>query len=212
MIDLYTWSTPNGRKVSIMLEETQLPHTIIPINIGQGDQKLDSFSALSANQKIPIIVDHETGTTLSESGAILFYLADKSGKFLPTDESLKWQILEWMMFQVAHVGPIFGQVHHFTKYNPGVAPYAQDRYLSEAKRLYSVLETRLQDREFIVGEYSIVDIATWPWIGRHNWQTIDLNDYPAIKRWYLNIASRPAVQRGWNVPPSDQLIPMPSKL
>jgi GST-like protein len=209
MIDFYTWSTPNGRKVSIMLEETGLEYKVIPVNIGNGDQNSESFVDMNPNGKIPVIIDHASGVTLSESGAILFYLADKTGQFLPTDEIERWHALEWMMFQMGHIGPMFGQVHHFTKFNSGKVPYAEERYLNEAKRLYSVLNTRLQGREYIVGAYSIVDMAVWPWVGRFNWQTIDLNDYPEVMRWYLSIAGRPAVQTGWNVPPSDQPLPIP---
>ena len=209
MIDFYTWSTPNGRKISIMLEETGLEYKVIPVNIGNGDQYSESFIAKNPNGKIPVIVDHEAGVTLSESGAILFYLADKTGKFLPADEIERWHALEWMMFQMGHIGPMYGQVHHYTKFNPGKVPYAEERYMNEAKRLYSVLNSRLQGREYIVGAYSIVDMATWPWIARFNWQNIDLNDYPEVVRWYLSVADRPAVQRAWNVPPSDQPLPMP---
>jgi GST-like protein len=213
MIDFYTWSTPNGRKVSIMLEETGLPYTLHAVNIGNGDQHQPQFRALNLNAKIPVVVDHDSGITLSESGAILYYLAEKTNMLLPPEGEQRWRGLEWMMFQMGHIGPMFGQVHHFTKFNPGKAPYAQERYLKEAKRLYQVLDTRLEARDYLVGndsgEYSIVDIATWPWVGRFNWQTIDLNDYPNVVRWYLSIAARPAVQKGWNIPPSDQPLPLP---
>lgn len=209
MIDFYTWSTPNGRKVSIMLEETGLPYKLIPINIGSDEQYSDEFVAINPNSKIPVIVDHDTGISLSESGAILFYLADKTGKFLTEDKEQRWHALEWMMFQMGHIGPFCGQVHHFTKFNPGKYPYPEERYLKEAKRLYGVLNTRLTGRDYLVGDYSIVDMATWPWIARHNWQTIDLHDYPEVMRWYVSIAERPAVQRGWSIPPTDQPLPMP---
>lgn len=209
MIDFYTWSTPNGRKVSIMLEETEMPYKAIPININQGDQDDADFRALNQNGKIPVIVDHDTGTTLSESGAILFYLADKSGQFLSANEKTRYETLQWMMFQMAHLGPVCGQVHHFTRFNPGKSEYAEQRFLTEAKRLYSVLDQRLSDKEFIVDDYSIVDMATWPWIARYNWQTIDLNDYDNLKRWYVSIARRPAVQKAWQVPPTDQPLLIP---
>lgn len=209
MIDLYTWPTPNGRKISIMLEETGLPYTVHPIDIGKGDQHAESYLAMNPNGKIPVITDHETGTTLSESAAILLYLSDKTGHFMPDDSRERWAALEWLMFQVAHVGPMLGQVHHFTRFNPGIAPYAEERYLKEALRLYRVINTRLEGRDYLAGDYSIVDMATWPWIARFNWQTIDLSDYPNVMRWYLDIAVRPAVQRAWHVPPSDQPIPMP---
>ncbi|MXZ81509.1 MAG: glutathione S-transferase [Gammaproteobacteria bacterium] len=209
MIDLYTWSTPNGRKISIMLEETGLPYTVHPIDIGKGDQHAESYVAMNPNGKIPVITDHDTGTTLSESAAILLYLSDKTGRFMPEDSRERWATLEWLMFQVAHVGPMLGQVHHFTRFNPGTAPYAEERYLKEALRLYKVINTRLEGRDYLAGDYSIVDMATWPWIARFNWQTIDLSDYPNVRRWYLDIAARPAVQKAWHVPPSDQPIPMP---
>ena len=209
MIDLYSWQTPNGRKVSIMLEETGLPYQIHPINIGKDDQFAPDFLKISPNNKIPAIVDQDNGRTMMESGAILLYLAEKSGQFMPTDEAGRWQTMEWLMFQMASVGPMFGQVHHFVKFNAGKAPYAEERYSSEAKRLYGVLDKRLTNNEYIVGDYSIVDMATWPWTARYDWQNIDLNDYPNVKRWYLSIAERPAVQKGWRVPENDQPIPMP---
>ena len=209
MIDLYTWSTPNGRKVSIMLEETGLPYNVIPVNIGYDEQYEPSFTEKNPNNKIPAIVDRDNDDfTLAESGAILYYLAEKAGQFLPPEE-LRWETLQWMMFQMSHIGPMFGQVHHFVRHNPGKAPYAEQRYYDEAERLYDVLDQRLEDHEYLVGDYSIVDIATWPWTARFDWQTIDLNEFPNVKRWYLAIAARPAVQAGWNIPPSDQGIPMP---
>ena len=211
MIDLYTWSTPNGRKISIMLEEAGLPYTVHPIDIGKGDQHTDSFLTMNPNGKIPVIIDQDNGKTVFESAVILMYLANKTGgQFLPRDHSAKyWATMQWLMFQVAHVGPMLGQVHHFTRFNPGIAPYAQERYLTEAVRLYKVLDTHLADCEFLAGDYSIADMATWPWIARFNWQTINIANYPNVLRWYLSIAERPAVQQGWDVPPSDQPVPMP---
>ena len=209
MIDLYTWFTPNGRKVSIMLEEVGLPYTTHAINIGKDEQFDPDFLKISPNNKIPAIVDNDSGMTLMESGAILLYLADKTGQLMPTDEVGRWKAMEWLMFQMASVGPMFGQVHHFVRFNQGKAPYAEERYLKEAKRLYGVMDKRLADNEYMVGDYSIVDIATWPWVARFNWQTIDLNEYPNVKRWYLAIVERPAVQRGWLVPENDQPLPMP---
>jgi len=211
MIDLYTWTTPNGRKISIMLEELGLDYNVHPIHIGQGDQHKPDFLQVSPNNKIPAIVDQDTGVNLFESGAILIYLAEKSGKFMPTDGKARLATLEWLMWQMGGVGPMLGQVHHFVKYNPGLDPYAEERYLTEGKRLYRVMNERLAENEFLNGEgYSIADIATWPWIARHDWQTIDLNDYPNVARWYKEIANRPAVQKGWDVPPSDQKMPMPA--
>ena len=199
-IDLYTWNTPNGRKVSIMLEEVGLPYSVFPIDITKGDQLQPDFLFLSPNNKIPAIVDHDAGIHLMESGAILMYLANKTGKLLSPISEKYWEQMEWLMLQMGSIGPMLGQTHHFVKFNPGKSPYAEDRYTKENARLYQVLENRLQDREFICDEYSIVDIATWPWISRFDFQQMKLSDYPNLKRWYLNIASRPAVRRGYGVP------------
>jgi len=209
MIDLYTWFTPNGRKVSIMLEEVGLPYTTHAINIGKDEQFSPEFLKISPNNKIPAIVDNDNGMSLMESGAILLYLAEKTGKFMPTDDVGRWRAMEWLMFQMGGIGPMFGQVHHFVRYNQGKAPYAEERYLKEAKRLYGVLDKQLADKDYVVGDYSIVDMAIWPWTARFNWQTIDLNDYPNVRRWYVSIAERPAVQKGWLVPENDQPLPMP---
>jgi GST-like protein len=210
MIDLYTWNTPNGRKVSIMLEEIGLPYKVFPINISKDEQFAPAFLEISPNNKIPAIVDHDNGTAMMESGAIMLYLADKTGKLMPADDKGRWKVMEWLMFQMASVGPNFGQTHHFVKYNQGKAPYAEQRFLAETKRLYGVMDKRLADHEYLAGAYSIADIATWPWTARHDWQTIDLNDYPNVKRWYVAIANRPAVRRGWDVPAKVQDIPMPA--
>jgi GST-like protein len=199
-IDLYTWNTPNGRKVSIMLEEIGLPYRVFPIDITKGDQLQPNFLQLSPNNKIPVIVDHDTGIYLMESGAILMYLANKTGKLLSPMGDKYWEQMEWLMLQMGSIGPMLGQTHHFVKFNPGKSPYAEERYAKENARLYQVLENRLQGREFICDEYSIVDIATWPWISRFEFQQMNLSDYPNLKRWYLNIASRPAVRRGYGVP------------
>ena len=199
-IDLYTWNTPNGRKVSIMLEEVGLPYSVFPIDITKGDQLQPDFLFLSPNNKIPAIVDHDTGIHLMESGAILMYLANKTGKLLSPIGEKYWEQMEWLMLQMGSIGPMLGQTHHFVKFNPGKSPYAEERYKKENARLYQVLENRLLDREFICDEYSIVDIATWPWISRFDFQQMKLSDYPNLKRWYLNIASRPAVRRGYGVP------------
>ena len=199
-IDLYTWNTPNGRKVSIMLEEVGLPYSVFPIDITKGDQLQPDFLSLSPNNKIPAIVDHDTGIHLMESGAILMYLANKTGKLLSPIGEKYWEQMEWLMLQMGSIGPMLGQTHHFIKFNPGKSPYAEERYSKENARLYQLLENRLKDREFICNEYSIVDIATWPWISRFDFQQMKLSDYPNLKRWYLNIASRPAVRRGYGVP------------
>jgi GST-like protein len=209
MIELYTWSTPNGRKISIALEELGWDYTVYPVDITQGEQRNPAFIALSPNKKIPAIVDTENGQSLMESGAILLYLAKKSGQLIPAETSRYWETIEWLMWQMAGPGPMLGQIHHFVKFNPGKSAYAQDRYLTEGHRLYSVLDKKLQDREFVVGEYSIADIALWPWISRFEWQTIDITQYPNVTRWYLSIASRPAVQRGYHVPRRVNDIPLP---
>jgi len=199
-IDLYTWNTPNGRKVSIMLEEVGLPYRVFPIDITKGDQLQPNFLQISPNNKIPAIVDHDVGIHLMESGAILMYLANKTGKLLSPIGDKYWEQMEWLMLQMGSIGPMLGQTHHFVKFNSGKSPYAEERYRKENARLYQVLENRLQDREFVCGEYSIVDIATWPWISRFEFQQMNLYDYLNLKRWYLNIAGRPAVQKGYGVP------------
>ena len=207
-IDLYTWATPNGRKVSIMLEELGLDYNVIPIDITKGEQHDLDFVSFSPNNKIPAIIDHETGLKMMESGAILMYLAKKTGLFMSQTDGQYWEEMQWLMFQMGHVGPMLGQTHHFVKFNPGKSPYAEERYKSENIRLYKVLNKRLKEREFICEDYSIVDIATWPWISRYEFQQMDLNDYPSLKAWYMRIASRPAVQRGYAVP-LDQPVPLP---
>lgn len=209
MIDFYTWSTPNGRKVSIALEELGLAYRTHPIDITNGEQHDPAFLEISPNGKIPAIVDHDRGIKLMESGAILLYLADKTGRLIPPGGEGRWRVIEWLMWQMGGPGPMLGQVHHFVKFNPGKSPYAEERYLNEAKRLYGVLDKRLTANEYLAGEYSIADIATWPWISRFEWQTIDLNEFPHVKRWYLVIAARPAVQRGYDVPQKVQDIPLP---
>ena len=208
MIDLYTWSTPNGRKVSIMLEEVELDYDAHAVNIGADEQFDEDFLRISPNNKIPAIVDHDTGRALMESGAILMYLAEKTGKLMPADDS-RWTVIEWLMFQMGGVGPMLGQTHHCVRFNPGKAPYAEERYSKENARLYAVLDKRLGEHEYLADEYSIADIATWPWISRFEWQQMDLNAYPHLKRWYVAIAERPAVERGYHVPSKVNEIPMP---
>jgi GST-like protein len=204
VIDLYTWSTPNGRKVSIMLEETALPYKVHAINIGQNDQFKPEFIKLNPNSKIPAIVDPDgpdgEPMTMMESGAILVYLAGKTGKFLPASTRGKYEALQWLMFQMGGVGPIFGQVHHFLRAAKEAVPYAIERYTRETQRLYGVLDARLKDRDYLAGEYSIADIATYPWVARYEWHKTDLNAYPHVKRWFDAISARPAVQRGMKVP------------
>ncbi len=209
MIDLYTWTTPNGRKVSILLEELGLPYTAHSIDISKGEQFQPDFLKISPNNRIPAIIDRDNGFHLMESGAILVYLAEKTGKLLPTQMQARYRVIEWLMWQMGGPGPMLGQVHHFVKYNKGKAPYAEERYLAEAHRLYGVLDRRLSERDYVVDAYSVADIAIWPWISRFEWQTIDLNQYPNVKRWYLAIAARPAVERGYHVPKKVNEIPMP---
>ena len=209
MIDLYTWSTPNGRKVSIALEEMGLDYTVHPINIMKDEQFEPDFLKLAPNNRIPAIVDHDTGLQLMESGAILCYLADKTGQFWPQDFPTKWRVLEWLMWQMGGPGPMLGQVHHFVKFNPGKSTYAEDRYVTEGKRLYDVLDRRLAQVEYVAGDYTIADMAIWPWISRFEWQTIDMADYPHVARWYQAVAARPAVQKGYHVPVPQDGIPMP---
>jgi GST-like protein len=212
MIDLYTWATPNGRKVSIALEELGLPYEVHPINIGEGEQFSTEFSAISPNQKIPAIVDRENGIRLMESGAILMYLAQKAGKLLPAEPKKYWETIQWLMWQKGGLGPMLGLALHYLKFNPGRSAYSEERYQKETYRLYGVLDRALSGRDFIVdGEYTIADIASWPWVARHEYQTVDLNDYQNVLAWYLRIAGRPAVRTGWAVPVPDE-VPMPKEL
>jgi GST-like protein len=204
--ELYTWPTPNGRKISIALEEFELPYTVHAIDIGRGDQHDAQFRRISPNGKIPAVVDTRSGRALMESGAILLYLAEQHGRFLDDD---RWETVQWLMLQMGGVGPMLGQAHHFLRFNPGKAPYAEARYRDEARRLYGVLDARLTDRSYLAGSYSIADMATWPWISRYEWQDIDWTDYPNLLRWYLAIADRPAVQRGYDVPHVVNPIPRP---
>jgi GST-like protein len=209
VIDLYTWATPNGRKVSIALEELGLEYEVHPINIGEGEQFSAEFSAISPNQKIPAIVDRENGIRLMESGAILMYLAQKAGKLLPAEPEKYWETIQWLMWQKGGQGPMLGQALHYLKFNPGKSVYSEERYQKEAHRLYGVLDRGLSGHDFIVdGEYTIADIASWPWVARHEFQNVDLNDYPNVLAWYLRIAERPAVRAGWAVPVPDE-VPMP---
>ena len=210
MIDLYTWSTPNGRKVSIMLEECGLEYKVHPINIAKDEQFQPHFLEIAPNNRIPAIVDNDNGFTLFESGAILMYLAEKTGKFWPQEFEKKWRTVEWLMWQMGGIGPMIGQAHHFIKNNKGVSEYSEERYLNESKRLYGVLNQRLEDTEYMAGDdYTIADMATWPWISRFEWHTVDMNEFPNVVRWYKAIAARPAVEKGYHVPVEQPGIPMP---
>ena len=202
MIDLYTWGTPNGRKVSVMLEECGLPYRVHPVNIGKEEQFKPAFLAISPNNRIPAIVDPEgpggKPLPLFESGAILVYLAEKSGMFFP--QKNKYVVLQWLMFQMGGVGPMFGQAHHFMRAKKDEIPYGSERYGAEAKRLYGVMDRRLAEAAYLADEYSIADIATYPWVARHEWHRVDLAEFPAVKRWFDAIGRRPAVARGMAVP------------
>ncbi len=212
MIDLYTWTTPNGRKVSILLEELGVPYTPHTIDISKDEQFAPDFLKIAPNNRIPAIVDQETGTQLMETGAIMLYLADKYKKFQCGGDEY-WRMVEWLMWQMGGLGPMLGQVHHFVKYNKGKSEYGEQRYSTEASRLYGVLNRRLEGRDYIaghgVGMYSIADMACWPWVSRFEWQEINLNDFPNVRDWYLRIAYRPATQAGYSVPKFTTEVPMP---
>lgn len=206
MIDLYTWGTPNGRKVSIMLEELGLDYAVHPIDITKGDQMTPEFLAINPNNKIPAIVDSAgpdgAPITVFESGAILIYLAEKTGSdLLPMSGPKRYEALEWLMLQMGGVGPIFGQVHHFWKFAKEDVPYAKERFKDEMLRLYGVLDKRLGETEHLAGDaYSVADIATYPWVARFGWHPCDLNDYCNVMRWYDRLSEREAVKRGMIVP------------
>ena len=196
MIDLYYWPTPNGRKASIMLEECGLPYKTIPVNIGRGDQFSAEFLAISPNNRIPAIYDHDASISLFESGAILSYLAEKTGKFSPTDLHGRYEVMKWLFWQMANLGPMAGQLSHFVNYAPEPVPYAHDRYEKEYDRLLCVMDTRLEDRECLAGDYSIADIASFPWVMSYKRLGADLDKFANLRRWFDEIKARPAVQRG----------------
>jgi GST-like protein len=202
MIDLYYWTTPNGHKITIFLEETGLPYSVKPVDIGKGDQFKPEFLAISPNNRIPAIVDHApTGggkpISVFESGAILQYLAEKTGKFLPADLRGRAEVMQWLFWQMGGLGPMLGQNHHFRNYTAEKIPYAINRYVKETERLYGVLDERLEDRAFIAGDYSIADMACYPWIVLHDRQGQNLDDFPSIKRWFETIQRRDAVKRAY---------------
>jgi GST-like protein len=202
MIDLYYWTTPNGHKVTIFLEEARVPYRIVPINISSGEQFRPEFLKISPNNRMPAIVDDEpaeAGAAVSvfESGAILLYLADKTGQFIPKDLRGRIEVLQWLFWQMGGLGPMAGQNHHFSQYAPEKLPYAIDRYVNETNRLYGVLNRRLSDREYMAGGYSIADMAAYPWIVPHERQGQKLEDFPHLKRWFDAIAARPAVKRAY---------------
>jgi len=207
MIDLYSWQTSNGRKASIMLEELAIPYRVYPVNIEQGDQFKPDFTQINPNSKIPAIVDQDGPCgrpyTVFESGAILMYLAEKNAQLMPTEVDARYQVIQWLMLQMGGIGPMFGQCHHFRFYASEHVPYAIERFTKETKRLYRVLDHRLAKREYLAGDrYSIADVATFPWVFRHNIQSVDLDEFPNVKRWYHTVHARPAVQRGMYIPQS----------
>lgn len=210
MLDLHTWSTPNGRKVSILLEELGQPYNVISIDISKDEQFAPEFLAIAPNNKIPALVDHETGVSLFESGAVMVYLAERFGRFLPTEPGPRAETMQWLMWQMGGFGPILGQVHHFVHKNAGLSEAAETRFSAEAQRLYDVLDRRLGRSEFVAGSYSIADMSIFPWAARHDWQQIDLRAYPNVLRWYRALAARDAVQRGYQVPREVGPIPMPN--
>ncbi len=204
MIDVYTWPTPNGHKVHIMLEETGLPYAVHPVDIQSGDQFKPEFLKISPNSKMPAIVDREgpggKPMALAESGAILFYLASKTGKFLPADLRDRWAVMQWVMFQMGHIGPMLGQAHHFLGYSVEKIPYAIDRYRNEANRLYGVLDRRLGASPYVAcREYTIADMAVMPWLRSYERQGVNMDDYPNVRRWFDKLNERPAVKRALQV-------------
>ena len=210
MIDLFTASTPNGWKASIALEELELPYIVHPMNLGEGQQKEAWYLEINPNGRIPAIIDRDEGDlAVFESGAILLYLAEKTGRLLPGGVRERSEVIQWLMFQMGGVGPMQGQAHVFLRYAPEKIEYAINRYQKETARLYRVLDRRLADRQFLAGEYSIADIATWPWVYIHDWAGVSVDDMPNLKRWIDTIAERPACQRGLKVPlqtsPSDDM-------
>ena len=207
MIDLYTFTTPNGRKPAIMLEELELPYTIHKVDITKGEQFSPEYIAINPNSKIPAIIDRDTEITVFESGAILIYLAEKTGKLLPTEQKKRTQVIEWLMFQMANIGPMFGQLGHFRNSAPEEIPYAIARYEKETLRLLGVLERQLENNEFIVGDYSIADIATFPWVLTSPYLGVSVDEYINVQRWVGSMRSRGAVQKGMAILTSDPASP-----
>ena len=199
MLDVYFWPTGNGKKITIMLEECGAQYQVIPVNINKGDQHAPEYLGINPNGKMPAIIDHDAPggpLTVFESGAILQYLAEKYGRLLPRDLHGRYRVLEWVYWQVGGLGPMAGQAHHFLRYSPQKIEYAMHRFKTEVSRLYKVLDGQLARSEYIAGDYSIADIAAWPWVVRYDWQGQDLNDYPHVQRWFEAVGARPAVQRG----------------
>ena len=216
MIDLHYWPTPNGHKITLFLEETGLPYRIVPVDIGRGEQFRPEFLAIAPNNRMPAIVDHDppgggAPVNLFESGAILLYLAERTGRFIPTDIRGRIEVLQWLFWQMAGLGPMAGQNHHFANYALERLPYAIDRYVNETNRLYGVLDRRLAEVPYLAGQdLTIADFATWPWLSRWEWQGIDMAEFPQVRRWYRELAARPGVQRGYDVPAMGHTIPLPA--
>ena len=204
MIECYTWKTSNGRKLTVMLEECGIPYNLHSIDISTDAQFSDEYIAINPNAKIPAIVDTDGPDgkpyTVFESGAVLMYLAEKTGKFMPSEMTARYDVIQWLMFQMGGIGPIFGQVHHFKRAAKEQVPYAINRYYTECRRLYGVLDARLDGREFLAGDVSIADFAALPWVFRHTWQEVDLADFPNVQRWYETLMARPALARGMELP------------
>lgn len=204
MIDFYTWPTPNGLKISIMLEELGLPYRVHAVDITKNEEFAPEFLAINPNAKIPVIIDSEGPEgkpfTLFDSGAILIYLAEKHGRYLANAAHTRYLTLQWLMFQLGDMGPMLGQAHHFLRFAPQAVPYAIERYTKEVRRLYGVLDQRLAEVEFFAREYSIADIAIYPWVARHEWHQVQLADFPNVQAWFGRIGERPAVQRGMTIP------------
>ena len=206
MIDLYTWATPNGRKISILLEEINTPYLVHPVNIVENEQFSDEFSRIAPSNKIPAIIDRDNGQSIFESGAIMMYLAKKHNQFL--SQKHYWQIMEWVIFQLSQVGPVLGQAHQFLYYHPNQSEFVEKKYIDYTKRIYQTLNKRLKDNEYLGVEYSIADIATWPWIARFERHRINISDYPEVLNWYKLIRERPAVIKGYNVVGKKEDIPI----
>ncbi len=205
MIDLYTWTATNGLKVSILLEELGLPYTVFPVNLQKGEQHDPDFLKISPNNKVPAIVDHDgpggTDYVLFESGAILMYLAEKTGRFMPEDTAGRYMVIQWLLFHVGHVAPMLGVAHHYLRLAPVDVPYSMERAAKEARRIYTVMDRRLGETEYLAGsDYTIADVATYPWVARFEYQKVDLEKFPNVNRWFQTVGARPAVQRGMEVP------------
>ncbi len=202
MIDVYFWPTGNGKKITIMLEECELEYRVIPVNINKGEQHSSTYAAINPNNKMPAIIDHGAAggaLTIFESGAILQYLAEKTGKLLPADTAGRFRVLQWVYWQVGGLGPMAGQAHHFLRYAPQKIDYAMHRFRTEVARLYQVMDRQLRAQPYLAGDYSIADIAAWPWVARHEWQEQNLNDFPHVQRWFAVVGKRPAVIKGADV-------------